>query len=99
MARRSGRHSKSSAVVQVHCTARTDKLREVLIYADALGSDQSGLSSSFYVQRNAISLLACRVPGMQQAMLMKMICPLASLQVAELTLHIRLAICEKPGLL
>ncbi len=47
MARRSGRHSKLSASVQVHCTARIDKLRESLLYADPLDSDQSGLSSVF----------------------------------------------------
>jgi len=52
MARRSGRHSKSSAVVQVHCAARSDKLREILFYADALGSDQSGLSSVFMYREN-----------------------------------------------
>ena len=52
MARRSGRHNKSSAVVQVHCTARSDKLREILFYADALGSDQSGLSSVFMYREN-----------------------------------------------
>lgn len=47
VARRSGRHSKSSAAVQVHCTALIDKLRVILLYADPLDSDQSGLSSVF----------------------------------------------------
>jgi len=44
---------------------------------------------AFLCTEKIISLLACSVPGMQQGMLMKTICPLPSLQVAELTFLIR----------
>ncbi len=73
MARRSGRHSKLSAVVQVLFTARLASFVN-FCFVQTGSTVISLVFRAFYAYSNTMFLLACRVPGMQQGILVKMIC-------------------------